>query len=333
MITKEKKDINAKSAVVETKSPVIAKVNEVKYPSITWEGKETEPLEFDVFSENIKVGKFTIPDRRAIFRKDAEENSTYLATVSRDYNIVKHSDVVKHVEKQMHFGTKTTVKTILTNNGKQMHRIYTLNDIKVAVRPGDDISPVIRVVNSYDGSTTVNFKCDCVRRVCMNGMIALSNFSRMSYKHFGNKFDINQAFDVEFKHLIRDFENYSKNWTKWIDEKVSDERMALVLNYMPSRLRPLIENRYEENIDGTKYGLYNAYTQALTHDFKSTRAINEDLQKIVLGTYITKIFAKPFYWTASEDEIREDLIRKNIITPDISAEEQKEETSILADIN
>lgn len=317
----------SKKTVTETKNAqVVEQPIVVKYiPAVSWKGGTTDNLNFDVFSEKIQVGNFTIPDRKAIFRQDSEGNKMYLATVSGDYNIVKHQDVIDHVEKQMSFGPNTTVKTILTANGKQMHRIYTLHDYQVEVRKNDPISPVIRVVNSYDGSTTVNFKCDCIRRVCMNGMVALSSFSRMAYKHFGHKFDINKAFDVEFKHLIHSFEEYSKNWTKWMNESVSNERAELVLNYMPTRLRPFIVARYDENADGSKYGLYNAYTQALTHDFRSSRAANEDLQKIVLGTMITKLFARPFYWTASESEIKEDLLRRKMIKPEITQSEMEEE--------
>lgn len=292
------------------------------FPAYTYSGEDVTPLDFDVYSEPIKTNDgYIIPDRKAIFRENKDTGKkVYLATVSKDYHIIKHSDIVNTVESSIKFNKDNTdIKTILSPDGKQMQRIYTLNDFQVTLRgvTANTLSPVVRVVNSYDGSAMVSFKCDCIRRICTNGMISLANFTHVAYKHFGKIDDISSTVTEQFRYLMKNFEKYSENWTKWLDVKVSDSRAALVLNYMPSRMRSLIESRYNDNFKGDKFSLYNAYTAAITHDYTSNRVSNVDMHKIILGTYVTKLFSKDFYWEAPKEEILEDLRRKHKINDNI----------------
>lgn len=274
----------------------------------TWEGPEYNELAFDVVAKPIMVGSFELPDRKAIFRMSDNGDETYLATVSNDYPIIKHSDIVAKLEDGMGLGN-TTIKTILSKDGAQMQRIYTLNDYSVEVRPGDEISPSIRIINSYNGATCIGFYIDAVRLVCTNGMIAIKQFMSMNYRHFGNRFNLN-LFAQNAKKLTKGFDDYSRNWRKWLTEDVTQERADLLVNYMPARLRPMIASRYPENFDGTKWGLYNAYTASLTHDYIPGRALSPDTQKITLGSEVTKIFSDGWYWNASKDDVIKDLVAK-----------------------
>ncbi|NCB14277.1 MAG: hypothetical protein EOM78_22060 [Erysipelotrichia bacterium] len=79
----------------------------------------------------------------------------------------------------------------------------------------------------------------------------------------------------------------------------------------------MIESRMNGNFDGTKWGLYNAYTEALTHDFNpNAGATSTDTKKIRLGTEVTKIFDNDWYWTASENDILADLRKKRKLATD-----------------
>jgi len=274
----------------------------------SWDGPEYNDLAFDVISKPLITEGFQIPDRKAIFRVDNSGQETYLATVSNDYPIIKHSDIVAKLEDGMGLGN-TTIKTILSKDGAQMQRIYTLNDYSVEVRPGDEISPSIRIINSYNGATCIGFYIDAVRLVCTNGMIAIRQFMSMNYRHFGNRFNLN-LFAQNAKKLTKGFDEYSRNWRGWITEKVTQDRADLLLNYMPVRLRPMIASRYSDNFDGTKWGLYNAYTASLTHDYMPGRALSPDTQKIALGSEVTKIFSNSWYWKANKDDVVKDLVAK-----------------------
>jgi hypothetical protein len=274
----------------------------------SWTGPDYNDLAFDVVAQDIMVGSFKLPDRKAIFRVEPSGEETYLATVSNEYPIIKHSDIVSKLEEGMNL-SNASIKTIVSKNGAQMQRIYTLNDYSVEVRPGDEISPSIRIVNSYNGATCIGFYIDAVRLVCTNGMVAIKQFMSMNYRHFGNRFNLN-LFAQNAKKLTKGFDDYSRNWRKWLTEDVTQERADLIVNYMPARLRPMISSRYSENFDGTKWGLYNAYTASLTHDYIPGRAISPDTQKITLGSEVTKIFSDAWYWTAPKDEVIKDLVAK-----------------------
>lgn len=277
-----------------------------------WEGLETSPLNFGINEEPLMVGDFKIPDKKAIFRVNEDGEKKYFATVSNRYNIIHHSDIVERLEEGMNF-KNAEVKTIVSNEGAKMQRIYTLPEYRVAIREKDDISPSIRVVNSYDGSTAIGFYIDAVRLVCTNGMIATRQFMAMSYRHFGSRFDLN-FFAENAKKLLVGFQAYSMNWKVWTKERVTEDRAKLILNYFPKRFQPLVENSFDGNWDGTKWGLYNAFTYAITHEFTPNQGMSSaDTRKIVLGGEVTKMFANPWVWNASDDEIKADLIRKNKI--------------------
>lgn len=299
---------------------VVKEKRNTKMTDVVWTGTNKSELEFDVIEKPLEVDGFVIPDKKAIFRVGSEFPH-YFATVSKKYKIVKHEDIVEKLEEGMNF-KNASVKTILSKNGAQMQRMYTINDYSVPVRKGDSISPVIRITNSYDGLTAVGFHIDALRLVCSNGMISTRKFMSMNYKHFGSVFNIN-VFSENAKKLLRGFKEYSLNWKRWTEESINEDRAKLILQYFPKRFQPLVEARYAGNYDGTKWGFYNAFTASITHDYTPNKgATSADLKKIILGGEVTKIFADDWYWSAPKEEILLDLERKNKI-------EVKEEVPVI----
>ncbi len=285
----------------------------------SWVGHDTTPLRFDVIEKPVYAEGVEIPDRKAIFKAN-DNKLEYIATVSKRYPVIKHADIVDRIEEGMTtlLSKNADVKTIIGYNGARMQRIYTIKSISVEVKPGDEISPSIRVVNSYDGTLAVGFFIDALRLVCTNGLISTRQFMSMSYRHFGSRFNLN-TFAENAKKLISGFKEYSENWRSWTTEYVSDERAELILNYMPSRFRPAIRSRYDRNFDGTKWGLYAAYTEAISHDYIPIRSKAPDAQKINLGREVTKMFATRWYWEADIEDLKKDIEKrsKNLATEDL----------------
>lgn len=294
-----------------------------KPSDVVFEGFDTNLIKFDVVDKPLTDPEgFVIPDRKGIYRINDDGTSSYLATVSKNYPIIKHSDIIEKLEDVMKF-SNADVKTIISKNGATMQRIYTLKDYSVEVRKQDEISPSIRVINSYDGSNAIGFYIDAVRLVCTNGMISIRQFMSMSYRHFGNRFDLN-IFSQNANKLISGFNVYARNWSKWTNESVTEERATLIRDYMPVRFRAMVDARMDANFDNTKWGLYNAYTEALTHDFNpNSGATSSDTKKIRLGGEITKIFNDNWYWASPKEEIMIDLARKRKIKS-----EKEEEVAI-----
>jgi hypothetical protein len=303
---------------------VITAFRRNKYSDEVFDGFDMNPIKFDVVDKPLTDPEgFVIPDRKGIYRVNEDGTSNYLATVSKNYPIIKHSDIIEKLEDGMKF-SNADVKTIISRNGATMQRIYTLKDYSVEVRKQDEISPSIRVVNSYDGSNAIGFFIDAVRLVCTNGMVSIRQFMSMSYRHFGSKFDLN-LFSQNANKLISGFNVYARNWSKWTKESVTEERATLLMDYMPVRFRAMVDARMNGNFDNTKWGLYNAYTEALTHDFNPNNgSTSSDTKKIRLGGEITKIFNDNWYWTAPKEEIIIDLTRKR----KIKAKDEENELSV-----
>lgn len=284
------------------------------HPAFAWEGPSTDALNFDIYTNSIRTSDgVKIDDRKALLRKDKEGNKVYLATVSNDYVTLKHSDIIKKVEEANFILPSTKIKTILSNDGVVMQRSYTMFDRAIEVRPGDAIAPSLRIINSYDGSRSVGFMLDALRLVCTNGMVGIKQFMHVQYRHFGAGANINTIFGQLMLKAMDSFNDYSDNWARWIGYPVEDFRVELAVNYMPSRIRPLVMDRISKDFEGDKWSLYNCFTAAITHDYAPSRAFCAEAQKIELGAICTKLFTNDFVWTADKDRIIKDLIKRRLI--------------------
>lgn len=291
----------------------------------TWNGVDRSDLDFEIYTNGLRTHDgIRIPDKKALFRKDENGDKVYLATVSADYKVIKHSDIVTKVEDEMNFGKNVEIKTILSADGRSMQRMYTLYDYALDInKAGDYIAPSIRLTNSYDGSTSVGFVIDALRLVCTNGMIGTKQFMSMQYRHFGQFANVHEIFGENFRKMLDGFSDYSKNWSSWIGLPVSDERAELVVNYMPSRLRPYILERMGNDFKGDRWSLYNCYTAAVTHDYVPSRAFNNEMQKMHIGTQVTKLFSNEFAWNADAEAVTKDLVKRRMIKPEIEIDEAK----------
>lgn len=288
------------------------------YRSESWEGPDTSKLDFDVIEKPITVGEFVVPDKKGLFR----DNDVYLATVSNTYPIIKHSEIVSNIEEGMNF-SDASIKTILSKDGIVMQRTYTLPKIQREVKKNDVICPVIRVVNSYDGSTVVGFYLDALRLVCTNGMTSVSQFMGMSYKHFGNKFSITD-FASNAKSMLEGFNEYSNKWGEWTRTPLSLNTSNLLVGFLPKRFGNLVKSNFDENLDGTKWGFYNAITATVSHNYFSKRAFNMDEQRIKIGTKMSK-FMDNKIWAFDDAELSNRLsILKNKKTIDLSDDDFEE---------
>ena len=299
----------AEKKVMEQKNETI---NSGSFTTMAWDGADRTALDFDVFEAGIRTNSgLAIPDKKALIRKNSEGEKIYLATVSKNYKVVKHSEVVEKLESNMSLlGSNVKIRTILGTDGKSMQRLYTLNDHSIEVARRDYIAPVIRVVNSYDGSTAVGFMMDGMRQVCTNGMIGFSRVAEMKYRHFGLKGDVHELFDKTFEQLLAGFKKYTQVWSSWIGNGVNEERANLVIDYMPARIRPYLRDRMANDFKDDKWSLYNVFTAVITHDYIPSRSRSADLQKIKIGNYVTKLFTNNFIWEAPVEAVHEDIVKR-----------------------
>ena len=273
----------AEKKVMEQKNETI---NSGSFTTMAWDGADRTALDFDVFEAGIRTNSgLAIPDKKALIRKNSEGEKIYLATVSKNYKVVKHSEVVEKLESNMSLlGNNVKIRTILGTDGKSMQRLYTLNDRSIEVASRDYIAPVIRVVNSYDGST--------------------------ADRHFGLKGDVHELFDKTFEQLLAGFKKYTQVWSSWIGNGVNEERANLVIDYMPARIRPYLRDRMANDFKDDKWSLYNVFTAVITHDYIPSRSRSADLQKIKIGNYVTKLFTNNFIWEAPVEAVREDIVKR-----------------------
>lgn len=116
------------------------------------------------------VGKLTIPDAQGVVARLAGQAGApdrYLATVSRDYSLVTHEDVIGLAEMVEDRGAKLeTVGT--THGGRKLFLLLKVGQYGVGLIRADETSTYLALLNSFDGSTAFRGFGTEVRVVCAN---------------------------------------------------------------------------------------------------------------------------------------------------------------------
>jgi hypothetical protein len=150
---------------------------------------------------------------------------------SDNYNLLKNEDFFikaeeKLIEQEIYYAQRTTNK-----NNCAFAADYILNDPKhaVVIKSNDDvIRPMLRLINSYDGSNSVFGSFGFYRQVCSNGLqvsksivdfkirhkknvteIVMPNLSELIVKFMDNEFySINKVFQTLAETPVLDLEEY-----------------------------------------------------------------------------------------------------------------------------
>jgi len=162
------------------------------------------------------------------------------------------------------------------------------------ITEGDDVSLGMGFWNSYDGSTSLQFRTFLVRLVCTNGMITKDFMNLMKFKH-NNKSEgyekqiINAAKVVD--NCGDDIETVTKRMRKMVEMPVDLNELSVLrenqLSHIPVTLWGKISTHFLQkesdkihHNEVTMWDFYNACTDVLWHDEKPTMASFEHNQVI-----------------------------------------------------
>lgn len=208
--------------------------------------------------------KVVVPKKLAVVRTDTDEP---IGVVSNKYQLVKHGDVVDSFRGALK-KIKHTETIKVARNGAQLFATYKLDQEKVEVRKGDIVSLQFIVKNSYDGSNALQIMLGAYRLVCENGMVLGKNFFFYSHKHIGqNNNDVPELIEkltTQFKTTLPVMQQMAKDKiTTPVEKLFAREKVKL-----PVYLLDEAKVAYENDKDFTRWGFYNALTNAITHKSK-----------------------------------------------------------------
>lgn len=217
-------------------------------------------------------------NRKAVVRTDT---NTVISDVSVNYKLVHHSELFHMAEEYMKTIGPCTVKYHQLNKGARLLAEYTFKDIDVAVKKGDTVGLKTYFANSYDGKSSIRLGVSALRLACMNGMVVANANKEASYRHMGNHIQDGRLVNIDFPeagHILQAFERGAKHWQTLSNIELSPEQIKHWedIAVQEGIITPkIIENKDIEEF--TAWGLYNKFTEQITHKERATASIQGKL--------------------------------------------------------
>lgn len=212
-----------------------------------------------------------IKGRMAVVRTDTEK---VVGIVSDQYKILRHAEVIQAFHDAIGSGAEQRKLTVV-RNGAQMYANYRIKNVEGEVRKGDVVGMDLTVKNSYDGTNTLQIMLGALRLVCENGMVISKGFVGLSQKHVGANAQVKvdeirervAEASVQFIKQLSVMRAMAQHEIGSMAPSSIDmfekERVKL-----PQYILDLAAAEYGRAGDRTMWGVYNAYTSAITHSMK-----------------------------------------------------------------
>ncbi len=215
-----------------------------------------------------------------------KDNNTQISIVSDKYHVVKNLDVLEHFEKLLNeqeikfeYGFATTAR-----NGRKTVMEIILPEMVIDLGGGDTQEMRLYIQNSFDGGNSVKLEMGFFRHLCSN-MALMQGSADVQYKtsHIGNATDrIKTEFDFYITSRFDDAKDFitslQNNSIENVEEFINDEDNKIMSDRDRKKVLE-IYNTYYQNFNNTLYGVYQAYTQFITHEMNIT--MNGKMDRLV----------------------------------------------------
>ena len=245
--------------------------------------------------ELITSGGLFVPKAKAIVRGD---NNKVLGVVGERYNIIQNQEAFSFFDKVVE-SNKATYQDFVELDGGQKTILTANYGEKQEVAKNDIIRFQIKLINSFNGTSSFKIEHSALRLVCTNGMTRNEKFSTVSVRHSNNK----EVRMKEALNLLTDSESYYQDFLlkcqsltqKALDSKMIDTFLNNLLEIDPelpskeistnkknSKKEILhLANHGRGNKGESMWDLYNGSTEFVDHHKGSNS--NKRLKSSTLG--------------------------------------------------
>lgn len=255
--------------------------------------KAWEAISFPVALEPVFTAKGEeVPNRKAVVRQDTRG---VLNVVSDRYKLVPHADVFAPVAEALDkvgLQVKTTKADV--GAGGAVARFQWILDNKVTIRPGDDLSLVILITNSYNYESKFELGVGHHRWICTNGLLspALSG-SQFAGKHT-RRLRVEEAIP-QVSRFISSSAALETEFRRWAGIELSVESFEEILvnrGDLPQKVRNQVGMNFAAQQQRTVWDAYNALTWYATHQTKGDRAVIRDAQLQHIATRFAQVASR-----------------------------------------
>lgn len=220
----------------------------------------------------------SIPEYKGILNMDTGE---ILSVVKKTYHAVSNIDVLEHFEGllrdqgiRFEYGFAVSAR-----NGRKTVFEIILPDLTIDLGNGDTQDMRLYLQNSFDGGNAIKLDMGFFRHKCSN-MALMVGKAELQYKtsHIGDATDrIKTTFNMYLTEKFNEAKGFINLLIKHSFDSVSD--VLTFINdeenkIIADRYRPILEelwlNVYKPEFDSSFWGVYNAYTEIITHQMKGS---------------------------------------------------------------
>ena len=159
-------------------------------------------------------------------------DDTPVATVSKSYSLVQHSEILEIVTKAFeNLGynlDEIECNLYLTKYGERMWlKIQFLKGFMFDPGDGHELIPQLHVRNSVDGNSTLTFGLYWYRLICKNGLMGFETESRLSMRHTKS---LELRLFIEYlNEKIPKFQQEKEAYTRWKQKELNADTDAEIL--------------------------------------------------------------------------------------------------------
>jgi phage/plasmid-like protein (TIGR03299 family) len=242
-------------------------------------------LNWLVVRRPIKVDGAVVPMRWANVRSDLPKGKNVLEIVKSKYKIVQNHEALSFVQDVLTIGDVQLERAGMFNGGRTVFLLAKTTGLKIN---GDTIMPYLLFSNSHDGSSSVRVCLTTFRVSCKNTLaIALANAPRIwSVMHTKSATERMKAAQESMNFIGSYLTVYPMFVDRMIDTPISERGFDQITDElfpiptptatnakniaMRVEAREMFEQIYAETPDldkirGTAWGVYNAYSDYVSH--------------------------------------------------------------------
>lgn len=243
-------------------------------------------------------GKLVATGDSTIF--NATKN-TPIAVMGTGYNVVQNREVFEAYNRVLAKSgidlNGAYIRTNVTDTGSRAMVEYIFPKHNVEVARGDTVQFSIKVLHSFDGSTSFVTCAQGYRLACLNGMVMAYGIQGYRAKH-SNKLDIDKAARIVCKSLeafMVNAEDWKRQTTTLVNDDTAYRALAELSGFDDFELastytqyvavvrptmkrQPVIEkymalwNEYKGKLGSTQWALTNTLTEISTHGMQKGEA-------------------------------------------------------------
>ena len=236
-------------------------------------------LKFDVEEADVVVNGRKDPAHKAIVRKIPGDlpgtfEQIVLDVPSMDYKLVRHDEVMVPLMEKLQSGGWSFRRVRIERHGVRAYveAVNPTKPITIVVGGKDDVLyPRLVMANSYNRSKSLTLRFGLFRMLCSNGLVAMVFGEDIKVRHIGDiqaSVESFQKTSGRIDELMPYLERSAKMFNEWAAFSVNEKQVTEIAEKVVGknnvdRIVALFQNEGK-----TAWGLYNAITYYLTHDYR-----------------------------------------------------------------